>query len=113
MEELTVVMLLRLPAIMGSFVALADAQNSSWMVLLSPVTLYSLGSYWNTYSEWRRKIWKQDPRHQGRCYTLGLFSWSRNINYFGDTVLFAGWAVATADIKNAWVPLVMGLSFYF
>mmetsp|Transcript_7543 Transcript_7543/g.11510 ORF Transcript_7543/g.11510 Transcript_7543/m.11510 type:complete len:235 (-) Transcript_7543:202-906(-) len=114
MEELTVVMLLWLPAIMGSFVALAQQDSSnSLMVLISAVILYSLGSYWNTYSEWRRKIWKQDPANQGRCYTLGLFSWSRNINYFGDTVLFAGWAVATANIKNAWVPLVMGLSFYF
>merc|ERR1712226_1035774 len=109
----TVVMLLWLPAIMGSFVALAREESSSVMLLVLAVLLYGLGSYWNTYSEWRRKIWKQDPHNQGRCYSLGLFSWSRNINYFGDTILFAGWSIATANIANAWVPLVMGLSFYF
>merc|ERR1712183_1261588 len=75
--------------------------------------MYVLGSYLNTYSEFQRKIWKQDPIHKGRCYMLGLFSLSRNINYFGDSLLFAGWAVATGNWINSWAPILMSLSFYF
>jgi len=110
-EELTVVMLLWLPAIMGSYIFLAKNVSDVGLVVAS--IMYTLGSYLNTYSELQRKIWKRDPDHKGRCYTLGLFSWSRNINYFGDSLLFAGWAVATGNLVNWWTPIVMGLSFYF
>jgi len=111
MEELTVVILLWLPAIMGSYIALAkDVSN---VVLVVASFFYALGSYLNTYSELQRKVWKKDPNNKGRCYTLGLFSFSRNINYFGDTMLFAGWALATGNWMNSWAPIVMGLSFYF
>ena len=44
---------------------------------------------------------------------LGLFSRSRNINYFGDSVLFTGWAIATGNWANAWAPIVMSLTFYY
>merc|ERR1712232_741271 len=111
MEELTVVILVWLPAIMGSYVALA--KHVSIYILVAASILYALGSYLNTYSELQRKIWKKAPNNKGRCYTLGLFSLSRNINYFGDTVLFAGWALATGNWINLWAPIVMGLSFYF
>merc|ERR1711933_446755 len=111
MEELTVVMLLWLPAIMGSYIFLA--KNVSNVGLVVALIMYAFGSYLNTYSELQRKVWKQDPNNKGRCYTLGLFSWSRNINYFGDSLLFAGWAVATGNWACSWAPIVMSLSFYF
>jgi len=110
-EELTVVILLWLPSIMGSYIALAV--NVSNGILAVASILYGLGSYLNTYSELQRKHWKSYPNNKGRCYTLGLFSLSRNINYFGDTLLFTGWALATGTWTNAWAPIVMGLSFYF
>ena len=110
-EELTFVILVWIPSIMGSYVALA--KNVSNVILVVAFLLYGLGSYLNTYSELQRKEWKQNPSNKGRCYTLGLFSSSRNINYFGDTMLFAGWAVATGNVVNAWAPIVMGLTFYY
>jgi protein-S-isoprenylcysteine O-methyltransferase Ste14 len=41
-----------------------------------------------------------------------MFSLSRNINYFGDTVLYTGWAAATGWWPNVWVPVLMTMSFY-
>ncbi|KAL3905797.1 MAG: hypothetical protein SGILL_009531 [Bacillariaceae sp.] len=111
-EELTGVILIWVPSILASFVFAARPSDSKILLPLS-ILVYATGSFLNTYSEYERKIWKQKPSSKGRCYMNGLFSLSRNINYFGDTFLFAGWALATASWVNIWVPLVMGSSFYF
>ena len=111
-EEITVVTLAWLPSIMASFVLGASHSTNAFQMTLS-IIFYVLGSYLNSYSEIERKKWKEIPQHKGRCYTQGLFSLSRNINYFGDTLLFAGWALATGTWWNAWVPITMGSSFWF
>ncbi|WP_422374053.1 methyltransferase family protein [Roseibium sp.] len=77
------------------------------------IGLVLAGSYLNTWSELQRKWWKQDPVHRGRCYTGGLFGWSMHINYFGDTVLFTGWAMLTQSLFAFSVPAFMAMSFVF
>lgn len=114
-EEITFVILVWLPSILVSFSLSAAAsveELMGWELAFS-ASLYSAGSWLNTYSELQRKWWKARPENKGRCYTQGLFALSRNINYFGDVVLFAGWALATGAWWNAWVPLSMALLFYF
>ena len=112
MEELSFVILIWVPSILGSYAHLAD-RDVSPAVLVVSVILYFWGSYLNSYSEYQRMVWKQDPSHKGRCYTIGLFSYSRNINYFGDSVLFTGWALSTGNWLNAWAPIAMSSMFYF
>ncbi|WP_040556383.1 DUF1295 domain-containing protein [Reinekea blandensis] len=68
-----------------------------WIILLLG------GSYLNTGSELQRKWWKRRPENQGHCYTGGLFRYAMHINYFGDVVLFTGWALLT----GAWVALIL------
>ena len=75
------------------------------------IALVLIGSGLNTWSELQRKWWKQDPAHQGRCFTGGLFAWSMHINYFGDTVLFTGWALLTHSLPALAVPAFMAVSF--
>lgn len=111
-EEMTFVILVWVPAILASFVFAARPTDSKIILILSLI-LYLTGSYLNSYSEYERKIWKQRPSSKGRAYMDGLFSLSRNINYFGDTMLFGGWALATASWINVWVPLLMGSTFWF
>lgn len=77
------------------------------------LALYLTGSGLNTGSELARDRWKKDPAHAGRLYTGGLFALSRHVNYFGDAVLFAGWALLT---RSAWclaVPAAMTAGFVF
>ncbi len=50
------------------------------------VLLFLLGSWINTFSEWRRYLWKQHPQNTGKLYTQGLFRFSMHINYFGDVL---------------------------
>ena len=75
--------------------------------------LIAFGSYLNTGSELQRMIWKKRPESKGRCYTGGLFKHSMHINYFGDMVLFTGWALLTTSWLAFAVPLFMTVSFVF
>ncbi|MGR3714550.1 MAG: DUF1295 domain-containing protein [Shimia sp.] len=75
--------------------------------------LVALGSYLNTGSELQRMFWKNRPEAKGRCYTGGLFKHSMHINYFGDMVLFAGWALLTTAWVAFAVPLFMTVGFIF
>jgi protein-S-isoprenylcysteine O-methyltransferase Ste14 len=75
--------------------------------------LYLVGSYLGTASEYSRHIWKTRPENQGRLYTEGLFRYCRHINYFGDLLLFSGFALLTRQLWTGIVPVVMGLNFIF
>lgn len=114
-EEIYFVFPVFVPIIMTSF-AIAGTVSNSNMILaetLFSIGFYATGSFLTSGSEIQRKLWKQKPENKGKCYTEGLFSLSRNINYFGDVVLFTGWAVASGKWWNAWVPIFMFLSFVF
>jgi protein-S-isoprenylcysteine O-methyltransferase Ste14 len=75
--------------------------------------LYLSGSALNTVSELQRHIWKSRIENSGHLYTGGLFRYSRHINYFGDEILFIGWATLTGCEGLMLVPLVLAAGFVF
>lgn len=75
--------------------------------------LVAVGSWLNTGSELQRLAWKKRPGSKGHVYTQGLFSQSMHINYFGDTVLFTGWALLTQTWIALGIPVFMASSFVF
>jgi len=77
------------------------------------VMLVLLGSYLNTGSELQRWKWKENPSTKGQCYTEGLFGYAMHINYFGDTVLFIGWAILAASIFAWSIPIFVTAGFIF
>ena len=77
------------------------------------IFLYLFGSWLNTYSEYTRYIWKKNEANKGRPYTVGLFKYAMHINYFGDIVLFTGFALITWSFSLLVIPLVMSLNFIF
>lgn len=77
------------------------------------IALYLAGSFLNTASEWGRLRWKRHPEHAGSLYTGGLFAYSMHINYFGDVVLFTGFALVAGTYGALIVPVLMTLSFAF
>lgn len=80
---------------------------------LAGMALVLAGSYLNTGSELQRRAWKRLPSSKGHCYTGGLFAYSMHINYFGDTVLFTGWAMLTASVWAVSIPALMAAMFVF
>lgn len=79
----------------------------------SGMVLYVIGSYLNTGSEYQRKVWKRHPENKGKLYTEGLFKYSMHINYFGDAVLFSGFALVTGTFWAFAIPAIMAGMFVF
>ena len=77
------------------------------------ILLYLAGSYLNTYSEYKRHVWKSKAENKGRLYTAGLFRLAMHINYFGDLVLFTGFAIIAARLSLLVIPLLMAANFIF
>jgi len=73
--------------------------------------LYVSGSMLNTGSELQRKWWKGHLENKGRLYTQGLFRYAMHINYFGDELLFTGYALLTGVAWALIVPTVMLAGF--
>ncbi len=77
------------------------------------IVMYLAGSYLNTGAEYGRHRWKRDPQNEGKLYTGGLFRYAMHINYFGDTLLFTGFAILTHSVWALLVPGVMTVGFVF
>jgi len=93
---------------------LGSRATEPWGVLDTlALVLYGVGSFLNTGSELQRMAWKARPENQGRLYTAGLFRLSRHVNYFGDVVLFTGFALLTRSPWALLVPAVMAAGFVF
>ena len=75
------------------------------------ILLFFIGSYLNSVSEYLRYSWKQKAENVGHIYTGGLFKYARNINYFGDIVLFTGLAAIAHQVELLIIPASMGLIF--
>lgn len=89
-----------------------NADTVGWLTWIG-VMLYLIGSVLNTGSEYLRKRWKADPAHDGQLYTGGLFRFAVHINYFGDTVLFTGFALIVGNVWAFVIPGLMAILFVF
>ncbi len=72
---------------------------------LAGMALFAVGSWINSLSDHQRHVWKKQAKNQGHLYTSGLFRHSMHINYFGDSVMFTGFAVVT-QTPMSFVPVV-------
>jgi len=90
-----------------------NSQQSLGLIDLVGIMLYFVGSWLNTFSEYTRYIWKRKESNNEKLYTGGLFKYSMHINYFGDVVLFTGFALLTQSFSLLVIPLVMALNFVF
>jgi len=75
------------------------------------VLLFATGGVLNTGSELARARFKADTAHAGQLYTSGLFSLSMHINFFGDVVWIAAYAMV-ARTPWAWLIPLFTLSFF-
>ena len=93
----------------GSFAYAASGAGKAGTAAWVGIALYAAGSCVNTGSEIGRSRFKRSK--PGRLYTRGFFSLSRHINYFGDTVLFTGYALASGALWTLILPAVMTAGF--
>jgi protein-S-isoprenylcysteine O-methyltransferase Ste14 len=91
----------------------ASNRHGAGLLEIAGIVLFVLGSFLNSFAELQRKRWKLHPQNKGRLYTGGLFSWSMHINYFGDLVWVAGYALVTHNPWSAVIPVCLFGFFYF
>lgn len=99
--------------ILFAFLGGTNPKSPSPVVTATALIIYAAGSILNTGSELQRKWWKQHPMNKGRLYTEGLFRYAVHINYFGDELLFTGYALLTGIAWALLVPVVMAAGFVF
>jgi steroid 5-alpha reductase family enzyme len=111
--EATLISIL-MPLILFALVYVGGNNNKSINIIdIMGILLYVFGSFLNTYSEYTRHKWKKNLENKGRLYTEGLFKYSMHINYFGDVVLFTGFAMITQTFHMLLIPFFMALNFAF
>lgn len=77
------------------------------------VGIFIIGCVLNTRGEILRNNWKRKPENKGKLYTLGLFKYSRHINYFGDILWVIAYALVTRNLWSATIPLFLFCFFVF
>jgi steroid 5-alpha reductase family enzyme len=75
------------------------------------VLLFLFGSFINSFSDYQRFAWKMLPENHGHIYTKGLFRFSMHINFFGDSIMFVGFATITQNLMSFIPVLFIALNF--
>lgn len=85
--------------------------DQNGIVEISGIILFLTGSIVNSLSDYQRYKWKQQPGNQGKIYTDGLFKYAMHINFFGDSLMFAGFATVTQNAMSFIPVLFIILNF--
>ncbi len=75
--------------------------------------LFPLDSFLNTFSELQRHLFKKRPENKRKLYNQGLFSLSIHVNYFGDLLWVAGYALVTHNPYALAIPAFLFCFFQF
>jgi steroid 5-alpha reductase family enzyme len=66
---------------------------------------WSLGMLIETIADSQKRQFRAKPENRDRYITLGLWSWSRHPNYFGEILLWIGVAIIALPALNGWMYL--------
>jgi steroid 5-alpha reductase family enzyme len=94
--------------IMVAMFAIWGTQISSSNIFwdIAGIVLFFLGSFINSLSDYQRHIWKMQTENQGHIYNHGLFRHAMHINYFGDSIMFIGFAIVTQN-ATSFIPVII------
>lgn len=77
------------------------------------IALFLVGCVLNSVGEILRNQWKKLPENKGKIYTEGLFKYARHINYFGDLLWVAAYALITQNWYACTIPIFLFCFFAF
>ncbi len=75
------------------------------------VVVYTIGTVVHFTADLQKKRFKAKPEMQGRLLDKGLWRYSRHPNYFGDALVYIGWALLAAN-PWAWLSPAVNLAQY-
>ena len=66
------------------------------------IVTWSIGMLVEVVADRQKSAFKADDANQGKFINVGLWSWSRHPNYFGEIVLWTGMAVVALPVLQGW-----------
>lgn len=75
------------------------------------IAVYVVGSALHLTADWQKRRFKARAGTRGQVLDRGLWRFSRHPNYFGDTLVYASWAVLAAS-PWAWIAPAAALLQY-
>jgi steroid 5-alpha reductase family enzyme len=74
---------------------------------LAGLLVWLLGFGIEVIADWQKSKFRSIPENKGRFINVGLWSWSRHPNYFGEIVLWIGIAIITLPVLRGWQWLTL------
>jgi steroid 5-alpha reductase family enzyme len=93
-----------------AFVAGREGPLGGWDV--AAMVVYVAGTMIHVGADWQKRRFKAGPENRGRVLDRGLWRYSRHPNYFGDSLVYIGWALFAAN-PWAWLAPATNLLQYF
>lgn len=91
------------------FAAISSTAALNWLDLAG-VLLFVLGLYWEVVADLQLTRFRASTGHQTQVLNTGLWRYSRHPNYFGECLIWWGFALLAAYSGSYWVwvsPLLM------
>lgn len=90
------------------YIAVNETQPLNALDALALV-LFMVGLYWEVVADWQMARFKQQPNNQQRVMNQGLWRYSRHPNYFGECLIWWGFALFALATGDAWAILSASL----
>ena len=69
---------------------------------IAGIALWSIGMLIEIVADRQKTKFKDDPNNGGKYIYVGLWTWSRHPNYFGEIVLWTGMAIVAVPVLQGW-----------
>lgn len=66
------------------------------------IIVWVIGFAIEVIADWQKSKFKADPANSGKFIDVGLWSWSRHPNYFGEIILWTGMAIVAFPVLRGW-----------
>jgi len=66
------------------------------------ILMWLIGFIIEMVADAQKSAFKRDPDNKGKFINVGLWSWSRHPNYFGEILLWTGMAVFALPVLSGW-----------
>jgi steroid 5-alpha reductase family enzyme len=85
-------------------------QNTNLFCLISAVTLFTIGFCIECVADWQLQVFKK--HHTQQVCQLGLWQYSRHPNYFGECLIWLGFAVAGCANPLGFIGMISPVGLY-
>ena len=92
----------------AAFAAIASEENPDLgLIGAIGLVIWMLGFALEVAADSQKTAFKNDPKNEGKFINVGLWSWSRHPNYFGEIMLWTGIAILAFPALSGWQYLTL------